>query len=201
MGSCKDGKIFEYLAKVATKYEVDSSEFFNCIVKAWNSRESKCKQLTIRCRGKTKKSAIFLFTSSRKVVAQFPIPTIILQGRNKLESYMKTILATVASAKRLKGGDTKIGNLRTGMKQINLKVKVLEIPKSKMVQTRYGTTACVSNALITDETGSIRISLWNEQIEQIQKDNLVNIRNGTVAWFRGERQVRLGRSGSVSVIE
>lgn len=200
--SYKDKRILEYLARIAVMHEVDSSRFFDCIVEAWNQKESECKQLIIRCRKKMKDSAIFLFTNVHKVVAQFSIPTKILEGNNQLESYItKMQPREVSSANSYEETNPKIQNLKAGMKRINLKATVLEIPKSKTVYTRFGTTACVSNALIADETGSIRISLWNQQINTISEGDVINIKNGKVARFRGERQLRIGRQGSLSVIE
>jgi replication factor A1 len=201
MHSYKDGRILEYLARIAMLHEVDSSEFFNCVVEAWNDGGSDCKHLVIKCRKRTKNSAIFLFTNGRKVVAQFPISITILQGKNLLESYAKTILAETSSVKNFEGADSKIGDLKVGMKKVSLRAEVLEIPESKIVHTRYGTTACVSNALIKDETGSMKMSLWNQQINMVHKGNVIDVKNGEVTWFSGERQLRLGRSGSLSVIE
>jgi replication factor A1 len=201
MHSYKDGRILEYIARIALTHKVDSSEFFNCIVEAWNQEESECKQLAIRCRERTKNSAIFLFTNGRKVVAQFSIPLIILQGKNQLESYMKTISAKTSSVKNFKGENSKIGDLKAGMKRIDLKAEVLKLSEPKMVYTRYGSTAYVSNALIKDETGSMRMSLWNQQINMVHKGDVINIKNGNVSWFSGERQLNLGRNGSLSVIE
>jgi len=197
----KDGRILEYLARIALMHKVDSSEFFNYIVEAWNQEESECKQLAIRCRERTKNSAIFLFTNGRKVIAQFPIPLIILQGKNQLESYTKTISAKTSSVKNFKGVTPKIGDLKAGMKRIDLKAEVLKLSEPKMVYTRYGTTAYVSNALIKDETGSMRMSLWNQQINMVHKGDVINIKNGNVSWFSGERQLNLGRNGSLSVVE
>ena len=157
--------------------------------------------MAIRCRGRSKNSAIFLFTNGRKVVAQFPIPLIILQGKNQLESYTKTISAKTSSVKNFKGVTPKIGDLKAGMKRIDLKAEVLKLSEPKMVYTRYGTTAYVSNALIKDETGSMRMSLWNQQINMVHKGDVINIKNGNVSWFSGERQLNLGRNGSLSVIE
>jgi replication factor A1 len=154
---------------------------------------------------RTKNSAIFLFTNgqkqSRKVVAQFPISIAILQGKNQLESYTEAILARTSRFKNFEGVTSKIGNLKVGMKKVSLKVEVLEIPESKIVYTRYGTTAYISNALIKDETGSMKMSLWNQQISMVHKGDVVDIKNGKVTWFSGERQLRLGRSGSLSIIE
>jgi replication factor A1 len=201
MPSYKDGRILENLARIAMLHKVDSNEFFDRIVEAWNHDGSECGQLTVKCRKRTRNSAIFLFTNGRKVVAQFPISNAILQGKNQLESYTETILARISSVKNFEGVTSKIGDLKVGMKRVSLKAEMLEIPKSRIVYTRYGTTACVSNALIRDETGSMKMSLWNQQIDMVHKGDVVDVKNGEVAWFSGERQLRLGRSGSLSVIE
>jgi replication factor A1 len=201
MPSYKDGRVLECLARIAVFHKVDSSEFFNRIVEAWNHDGSECAQLAIKCRVRTKNSAIFLFTSGREVTAQFPISIAILQGKNQLESYTETILARTSSVKNFEGVTSKIGDLKVGMKKVSLKAEVLEIPESKIIYTRYGTTACISNALIGDETGSMKMSLWNQQISMVHKGDVVDIKNGKVAWFSGERQLRLGRSGSLSVVE
>jgi replication factor A1 len=200
MYSYKDGRILENLARIAMLHKVDASEFFNCIVEAWNNDGSECKQLAIKCRVRTKNSAIFLFTTGREVVAQFPISITILQGKNQLESYTETILARTSSVKNFEGVTSKIGNLKVGMKKVSLKAEVLEIPESKIVYTRYGTTACISNALIKDETGSMKMSLWNHQISMVHEGDVIDVKNGEVTLFSSERQLRLGRSGSLSVI-
>jgi replication factor A1 len=200
MHSYKDGRILENLARIAMLHKVDSNEFFDRIVEAWNHDGSECGQLTIKCRKRTRNSAIFLFTNSRKVEAQFPISNATLQGKNQLESYTETILART-SVKNFEGVTSKIGDLKVGMKKVSLKAEVLEIPKSKIVYTRYGTTACVSNTLIRDETGSMKMSLWNQQIDMVHKGDVVDVKNGEVAWFSGEKQLRLGKGGSLSVIE
>jgi len=201
MYSYKDGRVLENLARIAALHKVDASEFFDRIVEAWNHEGSECEQVIIRCRKRTKNSAIFLFTTRREVVAQFPISITLLQGKNQLESYTKTILARISSVKNFEGVNSKIGDLKVGMKKVSLKAEVLEIPKSKLVYTRYGTTACISNALIRDETGSMKMSLWNQQINTVHKGDVIDVKNGTVAWFSGEKQLRLGRSGSLSVIK
>jgi len=199
MHSYKDGRILEYLARIAVIHKVDSTEFFNCIVGAWNREEAECNQLVIACRKRTRNSGIFLFTNGRKIVAQFPIPISILQGKNQLERYRKTISVKTSSVKNLNVVNPKIEDLKVGMKRINLKVKVLELPEPKMVYTRYGTTAFVSNALVKDETGSIRMSLWNQQIRSISEGDEINIKNCRVSCFSGKPQLNLGRSGSLSV--
>jgi replication factor A1 len=204
MFSYKDRRILENLAGIAILHKVDSNEFFDRIVEAWNHGGSECGQLTVKCRKRMRNSAIFLFTSGkkreRKVVAQFPISVAILRGEHQLGSYAETILTRAFSVKSFASVTSKIGDLKVGMKKVSLKAEVLEIPKSKVVYTRYGTEARVSNTLIRDETGSMKMSLWNHQISMVHKGDRVEVKNGEVAWFSGEKQLRLGKSGSLSVI-
>ena len=204
MPSYKDGRILENLARIAILHKVDSSEFFNRVVEAWNHGGSECAQLAIKCRKRTKNSAIFLFTNGRKRAEGCSSISDIdchLAGRESARKLTETILARTSSVKNFEGVTSKIGDLKVGMKKVNVKAEVLEIPESKIVYTRYGTTACISNALIEDETGSMKMSLWNHQISMVHKGDVVDIKNGKVTWFKGERQLRLGRSGSLSVIE
>jgi len=59
------------------------------------------------------------------------------------------------------------------LKRINLKAKVLEISEPRLVVTNFGSYASVANALITDETGTIRLPLWNKQIGEISVGDLI----------------------------
>ena len=196
--SYKERRILEQLARIAVKHKVDSNKFFEGIKKAWNHEEARCKPLVITCREKLKESASFLFTIKEDVIAQFPVTTAILQGRNPLDSYMKPIVASFA--KKVEMISPKIGDLKMGMKRVDMEVEVLQLSEPKMVYTRYGTSAFVSSALIKDETGSIRMSLWNHQRSKVHKGDTISIKNGKVGWYGGELYLNLGRSGSLDVV-
>jgi replication factor A1 len=86
------------------------------------------------------------------------------------------------------------------MKQINLRAKVLKIPKPKCVFTRFGNYAVVTNALIADETGNIKLCLWNEQIGSISEGDIIQIENAHTSMFKGEQQLRIRQNGKLSVI-
>ena len=198
--SNKERRMVEQLALIAVKYNVDSNEFFRAIKIAWTQKEAQCKSLDITCRMKLKQSSNFLFTTNEEIIAQFPVTTTIVQGKNPLDSYVKRLLSQKASqAKNVAMTHPKIKDLTAGMRRINLTARVLEVPESKMIYTRYGTTAAVSNVLITDETGSVRMSLWNNQIEMVHKDDVINITNGKVGWYGGEPQISIDQHSSVSI--
>jgi replication factor A1 len=86
------------------------------------------------------------------------------------------------------------------MKGINVTAKIIEIPPTRTVNTRFGTLANVSNMMIADDTGSVRLSLWNNQIDKVHKGDEVEVSTCKVGRFRGELQLRLGRKGTISTI-
>ena len=58
----------------------------------------------------------------------------------------------------------------------------------------------ISKIKLADETGSIRLSLWNDRINKVHVGDEVELKTCNVARFRGEPQLRIRRSGSISVI-
>jgi len=135
------------------------------------------------------------------VVAQFPIPKHILEETNPLKefAYVKASRRTIVERTKVK--HLQIRDLKSGMNQINLEAKVLEIPKPIPVVTRFGEFAKVANASIKDETGIIQLPLWNKQIDTVSVGDIVQVENARVVTFRGERQLRVGRGGQLSVLE
>src|SRR4030067_2573868 len=85
------------------------------------------------------------------------------------------------------------------MRNVNLKAEVKEIGEKTLVITRFGNYASVANALIADGTGKIKLCLWNEQIDSISVGNNVEIENGSISTFKGERQLRIGKKGMLRI--
>lgn len=195
--------IGEYLAFLSIKYEVDPDKFFNALISAWKNQKSTCGNLSIKCRGKLRDKIILLITKGTKVVAQFLIPKEFLSERsNPIKNLRKSNMLHRHLIKKSKEPRFFcIRDLRTGMKQVSLKAKVLEIAGPTFVFTRFGNYASVANALIADETGAIKLCLWNEQIKSISVGATVQIENARVSMFRGERQLRIGKNGILSIVE
>jgi len=94
----------------------------------------------------------------------------------------------------------KISELRDGMRSVNLVAKVVGLSEPREVRSRYGGVNRVVTATIEDDSGTIRMALWNEQIEQVNVDDTIKVENGYVKSFRGEIQLNVGRYGKLSVI-
>lgn len=61
--------------------------------------------------------------------------------------------------------------------------------------------ANVSNVKIGDETGSMTLNLWNEQIDKVHVGDIIELKNCYIARYRGELQLRLGKIGTLSIID
>ncbi len=203
--SAVDTRLLEYLAKISVKHRIDPNKLFNKIVDAWKNRRSKCKQLTIQCREKERDHAIFLITTDYKVVAQFPIPEPLLKETAPLKEFAY-IIECEKDALMKKRNDNgvrylKIHDLKTGMKRVNLKARVLAISRPQLALTKYNDYVMFANVTLTDETGAVKLTLWNGRINSLSINDIVEIENANVTAYKGETQLRIGRQGKLRVIE
>ncbi len=94
----------------------------------------------------------------------------------------------------------RIENLREGMKRVDVEAKVVEKNDAREVQSKFrDETLRVADFIIGDETGTIKLTLWNEQIDQVGVNDTVKIENGYVTSFRGEIQLNVGKYGRLTV--
>jgi len=93
-----------------------------------------------------------------------------------------------------------IKELQDGMKRVNVEGKIVEKGDTREVRSRFkDETYRIVDAVIADESGSIKLTLWNEQIEQVNLGDNVKIENGYVTSFKGEVQLNVGKFGKLSV--
>jgi len=95
----------------------------------------------------------------------------------------------------------KIKDLRDGMKRVEVEAKVIGKAPTREVLSRYKDVVHrVADATINDGTGTIKLTLWNEQIDQVNVDDNIKVENGYITTFRGEIQLNVGRYGKLSVL-
>lgn len=94
----------------------------------------------------------------------------------------------------------KIKDLQNGMKRVSIEAKVTEKSDPREVTSRYkDQTLKVADTIIADETGQIKLTLWNEQIDQVNVNDAIKVENGYVTSFRGEIQLNVGKYGKLVV--
>jgi len=93
-----------------------------------------------------------------------------------------------------------IGELRDGAKRVDIEARVVEKGNTREVQSRYkDETYKVASAVVGDDSGNIKLTLWNEQINQVQVGDKIRIENGYVTSFKGEIQLNVGKYGKLTV--
>jgi len=197
----KKSAIIEQLAFLSVKHSVYLSGLFQALVSAKETRKSMCENLSVEYRGSVNKEAILLIKKDNKVLVQFRVTEELLSKTDiHFEKWMETdkVRKQIAKQKRTTLS-TLIRDLRTGMKKVNVEAEVLETQKPSLVHTQFGNSALVANALIADETGKITLCLWGEHVTSVAVGDTIQIKNASVSAFRGERQLRLGKSGTLSV--
>ncbi|MDE1724741.1 MAG: DNA-binding protein [Thaumarchaeota archaeon] len=75
------------------------------------------------------------------------------------------------------------------------------INEPRTVNLKTGGQAQVADAMLKDETGQIKLSLWDAQIKMVKKGSRVRIENGYISTFRGENSLNVGKFGKLVVIE
>jgi hypothetical protein len=200
----KKPNLDEQLAMLSAEHGVYPAELFQALVSAKDTGKIQCQDLTVGYRGSIENEAIFLITKDKAVVVQFRVPEELLLRKDvPFQKWMDTykVRRELAKQNPAAPSSTQIQNLRSGMKKVNLEAQVLETPKPATVHTQYRDNALVTNAWIGDDTGKIKLCLWDEQVNCITVGDTIQIKNATVATFKGERQVRLGKNATICVVQ
>lgn len=89
--------------------------------------------------------------------------------------------------------------------QPNTSVDVLEANVVSVEEPREFTSfkgsGRVTTAVIKDDSGEVKLTLWNEQVDQISEGSRIKLENGWAKEYRGELQVSAGKFGKLSVVE
>jgi len=97
---------------------------------------------------------------------------------------------------------TSINQLRSGMTRLDKVEGTIEnISEPRTVNLKAGGQAQVVDAVLKDETGQIKLTLWDAQIKMVKPGSKVSIENGYINSFKGENSLNVGKYGKLNVIE
>ena len=94
----------------------------------------------------------------------------------------------------------KIKDVRPGMENITLTVRVVSVSKPRRVMTRYG-EALVASAVVTDETGEIILNLWRGQVNIVKPGYFIRIENAFARQFKDRIELNVGSRGRIIVVK
>lgn len=96
----------------------------------------------------------------------------------------------------------KVGDLNSYSRRVYTVVKVMSKTEVREVTSRKDmSTHRVAEALVADDTGSVYLTLWDDVLDEIEEDQILNIKDAYVNLFRGSMRLNLGRYGTYEVLE
>lgn len=93
-----------------------------------------------------------------------------------------------------------IRDLEPRQGDVDITVEVISVDEPREFN-KFGKPGRVANATIKDETGDMKLTLWNEQIDQIKVGDKIHIQKGYVNEWQGEKQLTTGKFGTLDVVE
>lgn len=85
-------------------------------------------------------------------------------------------------------------------KNVNATLKVIEIGEVKDIKSQFGDKR-VCEVKVADATGSILLSLWDDQIGKIAAGDTISIENGYISVVRNSMRLNIGKYGKMLLAE
>jgi replication factor A1 len=96
--------------------------------------------------------------------------------------------------------EAKVGELTPQSRAVNVTAKVVSKSEVRDIPMgRDGSPHKVCDALVGDETGSIYLTLWDDNIEKVNENDTVRIENGYVTLFKGNMRLNIGKYGKLEM--
>ena len=86
---------------------------------------------------------------------------------------------------------------KQGKVEIEVEVVSKEEPREF---TKFGSVGKVCNCKVKDDSGEIKMTLWNEQADEVSVGDKLRITNGYVGDYQGELQLSTGKFGKMEKI-
>jgi len=95
----------------------------------------------------------------------------------------------------------KIADLQPNNTVDEIVLTIIEKKEPREVQKRFGGTARLAELVGRDDDGdTVQVTLWNDEIGDIQEDDVVKIVDGWVKKWDNELQVSTGRNGRIEKV-
>ncbi len=92
-----------------------------------------------------------------------------------------------------------VKDLKPKQGNVDITIDVVDVGEAREFQ-KFGKPGRVANAIAKDETGDIKLTLWNEDIEKVSAGDKVHLTNGYVNEWQGEMQLTTGRMGKLEIV-
>ena len=96
----------------------------------------------------------------------------------------------------------KVGSLKPNFTSVNTIVKVISVGSPRtIISRRDGRERIIAEALVGDETASVILTLRDDQINILETNDVVEIRNGYTTLYKGSLRLNVGRNGEIKKVD
>jgi len=92
-----------------------------------------------------------------------------------------------------------IKDIKANQGNIDLVVEIVSKEEPRSFE-KFGKEGRVCNVKVRDATGEVKMTLWNDDIDQVSVGDKVHLQNGWCSEFRGEKQLSSGKFGKIEVV-
>jgi len=96
---------------------------------------------------------------------------------------------------------TKIESLTPQHKKVNVLAKVVKLGEEREIPSRFGPPTKLSEVVVGDETATVILTLWRDQIGTVGENDTIHISNGYVSLVKGHMRLNVGKYGKLSKSE
>ena len=89
-----------------------------------------------------------------------------------------------------------IKELQTGQGNVEVEATIKELEETKEFD-KYGRKLRLRSAVIEDSSGSMKLTLWNDDVDKYNVGDKILVKNGYVNEFQGEKQLTSGKLGTI----
>jgi replication factor A1 len=96
----------------------------------------------------------------------------------------------------------KICDLTPKSRRVNVVFKVVSLEAGKNVRSKKDHRPhTVAEAVVGDDTGTILMTVWDEDLEVVDPKKTLSLENGYVSLFRGRMRLNIGKYGDLKAVE
>jgi len=199
-------KDFIYLLQITKKHNLKPSLLRASILAARNRGNSRCGKVSIQTRRHGAASSTYMFSVESGWLAQADIPDdsveMLRNPPDRFSPYINFLHERENSNKLAAKAKTRIRDMRLGLKSVSFEAVVVKKSGVRAVTSRDGIPLLVCSVTLSDGTGEIPLSIWNNQIGTISEGDRVEVHDARVRSFRGQIQLSLRKKiGRLTVLE
>src|SRR3989344_9492214 len=92
-----------------------------------------------------------------------------------------------------------IKDVKANQGNIDLVLEVVRKEDERSFE-KFGKKGRVCNAVVKDQSGQGKLTLWNDDIDKVKTGDKIHLANGWCTEYKGEKQLSTGKFGKIEIV-